>query len=63
MTKALYGRLFSWIVNKINQQLAPEETIAASEATEIGKLLKETITKLLKETITNLLNLLHIDDH
>ncbi|XP_072050806.1 LOW QUALITY PROTEIN: myosin-IIIb-like [Amphiura filiformis] len=36
MTKALYGRLFSWIVNKINQQLAPEVTIAASEATEIG---------------------------
>ena len=46
MTKALYGRLFSWIVNKINQQLAPEETIAASEATEIGKLLEEAINSM-----------------
>ncbi|XP_063970526.1 myosin-IIIb-like isoform X1 [Lytechinus pictus] len=36
MTKALYGRLFSWIVNKINQLLAPEEQLDPSQATEIG---------------------------
>eukprot|EP00057_Strongylocentrotus_purpuratus_P016460 XP_011670934.1 PREDICTED: myosin-IIIb [Strongylocentrotus purpuratus] len=36
MTKALYGRLFSWIVNKINQLLAPEEQLDPSQASEIG---------------------------
>jgi len=24
MSKAVYGRLFGWIVNKVNQMLAPE---------------------------------------
>ncbi|XP_071954506.1 myosin-IIIb-like isoform X2 [Antedon mediterranea] len=36
MTKALYGRLFSWIVNKINQLLASEEDLDASKCTEVG---------------------------
>ncbi|XP_072166976.1 myosin-IIIb-like [Diadema setosum] len=36
MTKTLYGRLFSWIVNKINQLLAPEEQLESSQSTEIG---------------------------
>ena len=44
MTKALYGRLFSWIVNKINQLLAPEEQLDPSQASEIGKILKPHCT-------------------
>ncbi|XP_033115293.1 myosin-IIIb-like [Anneissia japonica] len=36
MTKALYGRLFSWIVNKVNQLLAPEDDLDTSKGTEIG---------------------------
>ncbi|XP_070543651.1 myosin-IIIb-like isoform X2 [Ptychodera flava] len=36
MTKALYGRVFGWIVNKINQLLAPSETVSPSESMEIG---------------------------
>ncbi|XP_022097396.1 myosin-IIIb-like isoform X2 [Acanthaster planci] len=36
MTKTLYGRLFSWIVNKVNQLLAPEISLHVSETTEIG---------------------------
>ncbi|XP_071844777.1 myosin-IIIb-like isoform X2 [Apostichopus japonicus] len=36
LAKALYGRLFSWIVNKVNQLLAPEEDLSSSSITEIG---------------------------
>ncbi|XP_038076391.1 myosin-IIIb-like isoform X2 [Patiria miniata] len=36
MTKTLYGRLFSWIVNKVNQLLAPELSLHVSDTTEIG---------------------------
>lgn len=35
LSKALYGRLFGWIVNKINQLLAPKEH-SNVEAREIG---------------------------
>ena len=37
MTKAVYGRLFGWIVNKVNQLLAPEQDIDPSLLSEIGK--------------------------
>lgn len=37
LAKALYGRLFSWIVNKVNQLLAPEEDLSSSSITEIGE--------------------------
>lgn len=37
MAKTLYGRLFGWIVNKINCLLAPEEDIPPDEVREIGK--------------------------
>ncbi|KAK7115853.1 myosin-IIIb-like isoform X2 [Littorina saxatilis] len=36
MTKAVYGRLFGWIVNKINQLLAPEIDVDPHLMTEIG---------------------------
>ncbi|PIK41081.1 putative myosin-IIIb [Apostichopus japonicus] len=36
LAKALYGRLFSWIVNKVNQLLAPEEDLSSSSITEIA---------------------------
>ncbi|XP_048250149.1 myosin-IIIb-like isoform X2 [Haliotis rufescens] len=36
MAKTLYGRLFGWIVNKINCLLAPEEDIPPDEVREIG---------------------------
>ncbi len=36
VTKTLYGRLFSWIVNKVNQLLAPELSLHSSDTTEIG---------------------------
>ncbi|XP_006819085.1 myosin-IIIb-like [Saccoglossus kowalevskii] len=36
ISKALYGRLFGWIVNKINQLLAPAEEISINETKEIG---------------------------
>nr|XP_022331356.1 myosin-IIIb-like isoform X1 [Crassostrea virginica] len=35
VSKALYGRLFGWIVNKINQLLAPKEQ-SSGEARQIG---------------------------
>lgn len=35
VSKALYGRLFGWIVNKINQLLAPKNQ-SSVEAREIG---------------------------
>lgn len=42
--KALYGRLFAWIVNKVNQLLAPPMASRGEEVTEIGMvLLKERI--------------------
>ena len=34
--KALYGRLFGWIVNKVNQLLAPPMASRGEEVTEIG---------------------------
>ena len=37
VAKTLYGRLFSWIVNKVNQLLAPELSLNPSDTTEIGK--------------------------
>ncbi|XP_025077881.1 myosin-IIIb-like [Pomacea canaliculata] len=36
MAKAVYGRLFGWIVNKVNQLLAPEAEIDPSKMSEIG---------------------------
>ena len=36
VAKVLYGRLFGWIVNKINQLLAPAEMISPREQGEIG---------------------------
>ena len=36
IAKILYGRLFGWIVNKINQLLAPTEVINPKEQGEIG---------------------------
>ena len=36
--KALYGRLFGWIVNKVNQLLAPPMASRGEDVTEIGKL-------------------------
>lgn len=36
ISKILYGRLFGWIVNKINQLLAPSEIISPREQGEIG---------------------------
>lgn len=35
VSKAMYGRLFGWIVNKINQLLAPKDQ-SSVEAREIG---------------------------
>ena len=34
LAKAIYGRLFSWIVNSINQLIQPAE--GAGQSTEIG---------------------------
>ena len=36
IAKVLYGRLFGWIVNKINQLLAPSEYITQGQQGEIG---------------------------
>jgi myosin-3 len=36
ITKTIYGRLFSWIVNRINSLLAAPATVKQSEITEIG---------------------------
>ena len=36
-SKAMYGRLFGWIVNKVNQLLAPPLASRGEEVTEIGK--------------------------
>nr|XP_058963310.1 myosin-IIIb-like [Pocillopora verrucosa] len=35
-SKAMYGRLFGWIVNKVNQLLAPPLASRGEEVTEIG---------------------------
>ena len=48
MTKAVYGRLFGWIVNKVNHLLAPEQVIDPSLLSEIGKQ-EEVDPKLLSE--------------
>ena len=37
VAKAIYGRLFSWIVNKVNTLLAPDEILDPAETQEIGK--------------------------
>jgi hypothetical protein len=37
IAKILYGRLFSWIVNKVNCLLATQEFLSPNEANEIGK--------------------------
>ena len=37
ITKTIYGRLFSWIVNRINSLLAAPVTVKQSEITEIGQ--------------------------
>ena len=37
MAKAIYGRVFGWIVNKINCLLAPEEAIPEDQLKEIGQ--------------------------
>ena len=34
--KALFGRLFGWIVNKVNQLLAPPMASRGEKVTEIG---------------------------
>ncbi|KAL5005175.1 hypothetical protein ScPMuIL_018631 [Solemya velum] len=36
MAKAIYGRLFGWIVNKVNQLLAPNENLPPEAYREIG---------------------------
>ncbi|WAQ98013.1 MYO3B-like protein [Mya arenaria] len=36
IAKILYGRLFGWIVNKINQLLAPDHEVPQNESREIG---------------------------
>lgn len=36
MAKAIYGRLFGWIVNKVNQLLAPKENLPPEAYREIG---------------------------
>ncbi|XP_041373643.1 myosin-IIIb-like [Gigantopelta aegis] len=36
MAKAVYGRVFGWIVNKVNCLLAPEENIPEDQLKEIG---------------------------
>jgi myosin heavy subunit len=36
VAKILYGRLFGWIVNKVNQLLAPTHIVPHSEQREIG---------------------------
>lgn len=36
MAKAVYGRLFGWIVNKVNQLLAPEIVYDPKDLSEIG---------------------------
>jgi hypothetical protein len=42
MAKAVYGRLFGWIVNKINQLLAPEIEVDPAQLTEIGNVFNFT---------------------
>ena len=37
MAKALYGRMFSWIILRVNSLLAPKEQLQPSEFTEIGR--------------------------
>lgn len=36
IAKAIYGRMFGWIVNKINQLLAPPEYTEQGDRREIG---------------------------
>ncbi|CAH1797083.1 unnamed protein product [Owenia fusiformis] len=36
LAKAIYGRLFSWIINKVNSLLAPKDLSGQTETNEIG---------------------------
>eukprot|EP00118_Oscarella_pearsei_P013160 m.102196 g.102196 ORF g.102196 m.102196 type:complete len:1038 (+) comp37156_c0_seq1:160-3273(+) len=36
IAKAVYGRLFSWIVNRVNSLLAPEGRVSSTDMAEIG---------------------------
>ena len=36
IAKAVYGRLFGWIVNRVNTLLAPESKVSQTDIIEIG---------------------------
>lgn len=40
MAKALYGRLFGWIVNKVNQLVGSKTLISPNESQQIGNITK-----------------------